>query len=73
MTKSRKQLASCGTCIFSKDPWKRMPIGDETLWCRRYPPTNESGAKRFPIVKLTDWCGEHSEQEIVSHSIEKSR
>ena len=54
-----KQFDSCGSCKFSKDPWKRQPVGDETLWCRRYPPTNESGAKRFPIVKLTDWCGEY--------------
>jgi len=54
-----KQLECCDSCRFSKDPWKRAPLGDDTIWCRRYPPTNEVGVKRYPIVKRTDWCGEY--------------
>ena len=62
-----KRPACCDSCIFSKDPWKKAPmLGEKYLWCRRYPPTNESGAKRFPIVKNTDWCGEYSEMDTTA-------
>jgi len=50
---------SCRNCKFSKDPWKRKTaIMGDIIWCRRFPPFNVEGSKRYPVVKETDWCGE---------------
>lgn len=63
------KVESCKNCKFSKDPWKRKTREmDKFLWCRRYPPINEEGSKRYPLVINTDWCGEWQKAHLADIS-----
>lgn len=58
-----KQPDQCGNCALSKDT--KVENYDVRLFeCRRFPPKqgdrqDRPGPHPFPIVKETEWCGEH--------------
>jgi hypothetical protein len=41
----------CGRCRFAVR-------GDRTVECRRFPPTWQDDGSFFPILDVTEWCGE---------------
>ncbi len=65
----------CGNCVFSKDT--EVKNFDTRLFaCRRYPPQqgdrqDRPGLYPFPIVKETEWCGEHKPERKTDGKEEK--
>ena len=50
----------CETCKF----FVFFGDSDNGGFCHRYPPRDwDSDESFFPLVQITDWCGEHVERE----------
>ena len=55
---------NCGTCCFVRPAESNYK--DAIMACHRFPPAQDDTQQRpgpfpFPVVKETDWCGEHKE------------
>lgn len=58
---------NCWQCRYSADLPEDDLMHEKRLLCQRFPPQVITGPSyRFPIVGLTDWCGEfRSDKESV--------